>query len=796
MAYLFNSPQPHVGNTTTQQTMDSLLCLPNEVFLEISTYYHDRERSRHSGLAALSQLARTCRRLHDLLNPVLYRRNVRNALLFSVGYNVGGKNNQATRERVFQYTIPTQHDLTLALKTACKYGHAATVRILLAWGAAPNGLRCRRHSSYKPLATAAIWRRLEIVEILLSSGARPTDYPPRLIAKIISHCTQSPTYKDPTEGRFRRPMDDPRILQLLVQHGMYIEPDSDILELALRDGAPLATIGVLLDLGLDPNQPAAVERRPLQRVVMQTNREFEEDCVEAIYKCAQHGADFNARFPSGDTVLHKAVGAELPVVIRALINAGADVNARDGSGRTPLNTQDRPPGEDYPDVLRALLEGGADMAILDNQGEENVLNHAMVHYNYESIRVLLDHGLEMGPAVDVSLLMVAAVFLQDVAAVRRLVHGFPEHSLNSKMEPYGRTPLQRATWVGNDEIISTLLLHRHTVDIQNLDGDSALHIAMRGGTESRARLLIQAECSKEFLNTLNKSFRTPLSIAVQDQPLGVIEALLDMGCDPLTCPDFQRESLLHHAVRRPDPAITKLLLERGAARGVNSFAGETAFGSAIRRGREDIVQLFLEHGESPNNRNEHGNTGLMVAVLAGTLPLVKKLVAAGADLEAENDSGLRKGSTALMMAMDGPNPDIAQFLFDSGASATGTAKRGTSLLVRAIQRKWRGLALDMLKRHGSALDIEALPSKGIKRTALSWAASLGYVEIVRELLRLGADPAHCDPDGRSALYWATYGGNKEIICSIVERMQRNGCMDIQADILEEVVRHRRDTFKP
>jgi ankyrin repeat protein len=175
---------------------------------------------------------------------------------------------------------------------------------------------------------------------------------------------------------------------------------------------------------------------------------------------------------------------------------------------------------------------------------------------------------------------------------------------------------------------------------------------------------------------------------------------------------------------------------------------------------------------------------------------VKRLVAAGADLEAENDSLLRHGSTALMMAMDAPEPDIAQFLFDSGASALGRVKQGKTLLARAIQRRWPGLALGMLKRHGSALYLESLPSKGIKRTALSWAACLGYVGIVRELLRLGANPMHCDPDGCSALYWATCGGNMEVISSIVERMQRDGCVDIKADVLDQVARHRRDKFKP
>ncbi|BCS28270.1 uncharacterized protein APUU_61318A [Aspergillus puulaauensis] len=761
--------------------MDSLLCLPNEVLLEISI---------HCGITEMSQLTQTCWRLHDVLNPVLYRRFARRSLPHAAEHN-----NEATVERVFQYTIPRQHKLSRSLALACEGGHAAIVRILLAWGAPPNGLRrpCQPH--YKPLATAANSRRLEIVEILLASGARPTGYHPKMLAKIISHCTQSPTYTDPTGGSWRRPMDDPRILQLLVQHGMHIEPDSDILESALRENAPFATIGVLLDLGLDPNQPADVARRPLLEVVKQTNSRFEDDCVEVIHKCVQHGVDINARLPNGETVLHRAAAKPLPVVVRALLTAGADVNARDNRGTTPLNVR-RHYSADLPDVPRTLLEGGADMAAVDNQGRAYVLENVIEEENKGSMRVLLDHGLESAPAVDVSDLMVTAVVLEDVSAVRRLVHNFPDLRMDRGRDRHGNLPLHRAARYGLDEIISSLLQHRYTVDIQNTEDDSALHLALRTGKESTARLLMQCPPINEFLNTRNRMFMTPLSIAVQSQPVGIIETLLDKGCNPLTCPDFQRQSLLHHAVRRSDPAITKLLLEQGAARDGNNYAGETPFGIALRLGRGDLVQLFLEHGESPNRRNANGNTGLMAAVLSGSLPVVKQLVAAGAELEAENDSMLRQGCTALMMAMDMSEPDIAQFLFDSGASAAAKKTGGKSLLVRAIQRKWPGLALGMLKRHGSTLDIEGLPSKGIKRTALSWAASLGYVGVVQQLLKLGADPAHCDPDGRSALYWATYGGNMEIICSVVERMKSDGQVDIKADILEEVARHRRDTFKP
>lgn len=49
------------------------------------------------------------------------------------------------------------------------------------------------------------------------------------------------------------------------------------------------------------------------------------------------GADLNARDEVGQTPLHAAAGSETPAVVNALLEAGADANARDGSNKTPFD---------------------------------------------------------------------------------------------------------------------------------------------------------------------------------------------------------------------------------------------------------------------------------------------------------------------------------------------------------------------------------------------------------------------------------------------------------------------------
>jgi len=86
------------------------------------------------------------------------------------------------------------------------------------------------------------------------------------------------------------------------------------------------------------------------------------------------GIDVNARFAEGDgyfgvardsTALHAAAWRASHAPVRLLISRGADVNARDGSGRTPLSLAVRACVDSYwaarrsPESAQALLDAGA-----------------------------------------------------------------------------------------------------------------------------------------------------------------------------------------------------------------------------------------------------------------------------------------------------------------------------------------------------------------------------------------------------------------------------------------------------
>ena len=80
------------------------------------------------------------------------------------------------------------------------------------------------------------------------------------------------------------------------------------------------------------------------------------------------GADPNARTETGGTALHvAAMVSSTPAVVTALLNAGADPNARNELGATPLHFAAR--SSKTPAVVSALLDAGVDPDARDQYGD-------------------------------------------------------------------------------------------------------------------------------------------------------------------------------------------------------------------------------------------------------------------------------------------------------------------------------------------------------------------------------------------------------------------------------------------
>jgi uncharacterized protein len=120
-------------------------------------------------------------------------------------------------------------------------------------------------------------------------------------------------------------------------------------------------------------------------------------------------------------------------------------------------------------------------------------------------------------------------------------------------------------------------------------------------------------------------------------------------------------------------------------------------------------------------RDEQGNTPLLQAVNSGDTVETRRLIEAGADVNAASNSGV----TPLMNAAGMGNKEAVELLLQKGAN---------------VNYRTAG-----------------------NYTALMNAALVGHVEVVKILLSAGADPTVKDAGGRTALTYAEEKDRKEIV---------------------------------
>ncbi len=127
---------------------------------------------------------------------------------------------------------------------------------------------------------------------------------------------------------------------------------------------------------------------------------FNDLTADDVRDCLEAGADVNARDERGYTPLHSLhsmIGSRDPeattMVVLVLLEAGADVMAQSSNGDTPLHEAVR---RSEIEVVEALLTAGADVAARNTWGA-TPLHYAAIYGDYpEMVKVLLTAGADLG----------------------------------------------------------------------------------------------------------------------------------------------------------------------------------------------------------------------------------------------------------------------------------------------------------------------------------------------------------------------------------------------------------------
>ena len=166
----------------------------------------------------------------------------------------------------------------------------------------------------------------------------------------------------------------------------------------------------------------------------------------------REGADVNARDSFGMTPLHTAARAGRNDVVEVLMAHGADVNARSDRGQTPLFWAAA--GESRR-MAERLMAHGADVNVRDNYGMTPL--HGAAHAGRtELVELLISKGADVNAACQTGMTPLHCAAAGHERAVRVLLAAGADTGLKDNK---GRSPLDWAESSGHTEIVE--LLHKH-----------------------------------------------------------------------------------------------------------------------------------------------------------------------------------------------------------------------------------------------------------------------------------------------------------------------------------------------
>ncbi|KAG9391557.1 Ankyrin repeats (3 copies) [Carpediemonas membranifera] len=610
-----------------------------------------------------------------------------------------------------------------ALYLASYFGHADVVKLLL--DTTPDIVDVAKKHGFSPLHAASLKGHAHCARVLLENGAdvdrRDRDLDtPLMVAAAYGH----------TEA-----------IKLLIDAGATLDlrnkKGCTALLLACRGGRG-ESAQELLNAGAN----AAYHCSFGTCLTIATHFGFDD----IIMLLLQSGADVNAAELDGLTPLHWAAKRNRVTCARLLLQAGCDVDARGPLSRTAVFIAAR---EGYTDVVKLLVAAGADLAI---SGRTSRIRRPRLPRDIAQTEGhtdcvdLLDHPELCGPLdFEVGSLATRPIrpppSLDMIWTTSSGYHYFVEQCAIQGIDFY---------WSG---LFASVKIYtwglRHCVVLQHIT-----QFAYGNDYATDVGYAI-AWCYSTYQRLL---------MAMTVRPILALQAQI-----------FNGNTAYHEAVR-----FGGLFMQLG---GLISFAGvrdvihqptddgATPLYIACVSGETKSVRFLLNEGADPNVRTNTGRTPLIAAVLEGFTTIIGLLLDAGADCTMV----LPNGCSALHIAVQKGFTGIAEMLLDAEPGLVDVADDdGDSPLHVAAYHNYVRIIVPLIKA-GATLDL-VTEDEG---TPLYLACSRGRIESVMILLAAGA---------------STYKSRKCVTClgaaafeghdAIVHALLQHGA-DVNATIAEE-----------
>ena len=350
----------------------------------------------------------------------------------------------------------------------------------------------------------------------------------------------------------------------------------------------------------------------------------------------QKGVDVHTTDGSGETALFQiARDVKNPAnIIKVLLTHGADPNARNKYGQTPLMSA--------PDAatVEVLIAAGADVTAKDDGGH-GVLQFSGSQAEPDRDEALRRHGVTMaGPSEGIELLK-KTILSNDVARAKELLsRGVDPDALSVSFQQYQDcSSMALAAALGRFDILNAMRM------AGGKDVGPLSQAAAEGDTE-KMKSLIRGGAKVEEQTSMGQ---TPLSFAVRRGKLEAVRLLLDAGAaptkfdrwgsTPLSSAEFsdymwksqgsmtpKQTGLLPKEEAAFYPQAVSLMEPHASKKEWANADGDTALTMASSCGNTMSAMMLIPRGANVNYQRPDGLTPLMIAIVTKPKGASKEMV--------------------------------------------------------------------------------------------------------------------------------------------------------------------------
>lgn len=499
---------------------------------------------------------------------------------------------------------------------------------------------------------------------------------------------------------------------------------------------------------------------------------------------------FSSASPLDDAIQKEDVAA-----VRQLVEQGANLEATDGAGQTPLH---HAVAVGNLDIMLILIGHHANVTVADNDGNKP-MHIAAAKGRPQAVKLLHAQGAQINEPNKEGLTPphLAAREGRAAALEALLEAGADVNGLDQA----GNAPLHYAAAQGQRKAVEMLLAHNAAAGIWNQAGQTPLTMAVANGRTGVAEMLLEAGAATENAQTedYEEQGMPPqpdlLTLALGTGRKDLVSLMIKHGVA------VQAE---HLYVTKPDKPMQvtceqdhnpayQIIVKPGkndapAAIGGSAFAkaimchDKQLLATLMRRAKEMPYFEIAANLPGYSGTGQHPDTGLFNLVFKGDPEMgmhASSLFSAYAHRQLQDQVDnyeflkflLQKGASpnwteaggsSLYAAAEAGDMKMAKFLVEHGASAKPGENGGGSPLAAAVLAGKFEMANYLLK-NGADVN-EGTGSE----TMLHSAAEMGNLDMVKFLIAHGAHPDVTSGAGNTPLHRAVLAGNPAVVKYLLE----------------------------